>query len=268
MADDPYARLGVTRTDTLATVRQAYRRAVQRWHPDRHPHDPQAQERFVAIQAAYRLLTDATARARYDQQEARVTAPLTPDVARWRDWRPSLWRTALPFAPGDRAHARLTVPLASVMEARTWVVEARVATTCTVCLGRRPGCPRCGGSGQRFVQRQFQVHVPAGTPEGQVLCLRGQGHDGPYFSEPGDVWVSVQWQKAGRWHWRHDRLESHQRGSARLHAQGGRLRVQAPEGQWGTVAVPPCPRHTWIRVPHLGLPDAQGTRAPAWICLR
>ena len=54
---DPYAVLGVSRQAGLDEVRQAYRRAALRYHPDSRPPDPAAAERtFHAICEAYRTI--------------------------------------------------------------------------------------------------------------------------------------------------------------------------------------------------------------------
>lgn len=46
-------------------IRAAYRRFAKQYHPDINP-DPDANERFIAIQQAYETLIDPDARARYD----------------------------------------------------------------------------------------------------------------------------------------------------------------------------------------------------------
>lgn len=53
---DPYATLGVSATATDAEVRAAYRRAVQREHPDHNRGTPESARRFEAIQEAYALI--------------------------------------------------------------------------------------------------------------------------------------------------------------------------------------------------------------------
>jgi hypothetical protein len=50
---DPYAVLGIARAATDAEVRTAYRRAVQRTHPDHNGGSPEAARRFEAVQEAY-----------------------------------------------------------------------------------------------------------------------------------------------------------------------------------------------------------------------
>jgi curved DNA-binding protein CbpA len=50
---DPYETLGVASTVTDAELRAAYRRAVQRHHPDHNGGSPESARRFEEIQEAY-----------------------------------------------------------------------------------------------------------------------------------------------------------------------------------------------------------------------
>jgi hypothetical protein len=64
---DLYAELGVHRTASPEQIRGAYRDLAPRFHPDRHPGDALAEDRFKRISAAYAVLVDPISRARYDQ---------------------------------------------------------------------------------------------------------------------------------------------------------------------------------------------------------
>jgi curved DNA-binding protein CbpA len=64
---DPYRVLGVDASASRHEIARAYRRAVQRAHPDAQPADPQAAARFRELTEAYDLLTDPARRAAYDR---------------------------------------------------------------------------------------------------------------------------------------------------------------------------------------------------------
>jgi curved DNA-binding protein CbpA len=55
-ASDPYAVLGVSPGASDAEIRAAYRRAVQREHPDHNGGSPESARRFEAVQEAYALI--------------------------------------------------------------------------------------------------------------------------------------------------------------------------------------------------------------------
>jgi hypothetical protein len=63
---DYYSILGVPRDAGLAQIKNAYRKVARECHPDLHPNDPGAEERFKAAQEAYAVLSNAAKRAVYD----------------------------------------------------------------------------------------------------------------------------------------------------------------------------------------------------------
>ena len=64
---DYYKVLDVPRTATEAEIKKAYRRLAMKYHPDRNPHDAEAEERFKEAKEACEVLTDEHKRAAYDQ---------------------------------------------------------------------------------------------------------------------------------------------------------------------------------------------------------
>lgn len=64
---DYYSILGVTQNCSEEQIRKNYRKLAMRFHPDRNPDDPTAEERFKEIAEAYGVLTDSRKRREYDQ---------------------------------------------------------------------------------------------------------------------------------------------------------------------------------------------------------
>ena len=64
---DLYAVLGVSLTATPEDIKQAYRKLAMRFHPDRNPENPDAEERFQGIKEAYEILSDPEKRRTYDE---------------------------------------------------------------------------------------------------------------------------------------------------------------------------------------------------------
>jgi DnaJ-class molecular chaperone len=64
---DYYGLLELPPTASEEDIRKAYRRLALRWHPDRNPGNPEAEERFKAISEAYAVLIDPGKRRDYDR---------------------------------------------------------------------------------------------------------------------------------------------------------------------------------------------------------
>lgn len=70
-----YDILGVDRSASAEEIRKAYRRLAVRHHPDKNPGDPEAENRFKELSAAYEVLRDADKRREYDQLLDRGSRP-------------------------------------------------------------------------------------------------------------------------------------------------------------------------------------------------
>ncbi len=64
---DYYEVLGVSRSATKAEIKKAYRKIAIKFHPDKNPEDPNAEEKFKEAAEAYEVLSDDDKRQRYDR---------------------------------------------------------------------------------------------------------------------------------------------------------------------------------------------------------
>jgi molecular chaperone DnaJ len=64
---DYYEVLGVSKNASEAELKKAYRRAAQKYHPDRNPDDEEAEHKFKECKEAYEILSNSQKRAAYDQ---------------------------------------------------------------------------------------------------------------------------------------------------------------------------------------------------------
>jgi molecular chaperone DnaJ len=71
---DLYAVLGVAEDADTKALSRAYRKLARELHPDTHPDDPAAAERFKDVTAAYDVLGDSTKRAEYGRSPTMAPA--------------------------------------------------------------------------------------------------------------------------------------------------------------------------------------------------
>ncbi|HUX64705.1 molecular chaperone DnaJ [Sulfuricella sp.] len=64
---DYYEILGVNKDANDDEIKKAYRKLAMKFHPDRNPDNPKAEEHFKEAKEAYEMLSDASKRSAYDQ---------------------------------------------------------------------------------------------------------------------------------------------------------------------------------------------------------
>lgn len=64
---DYYEVLGVSKGASADEIKKAYRKKAIKYHPDKNPDNPEAEDKFKEAAEAYEILSDDNKRARYDQ---------------------------------------------------------------------------------------------------------------------------------------------------------------------------------------------------------
>lgn len=67
---DYYEILNLSESATLEDIKRSFRRLARDCHPDLHPNDAKAAERFRLLREAYEVLSDSVRRNRYDRRRA------------------------------------------------------------------------------------------------------------------------------------------------------------------------------------------------------
>ncbi|HQS57558.1 MAG: molecular chaperone DnaJ [Gallionellales bacterium 35-53-114] len=170
---DYYEVLGVNKDATAEEIKKAYRKLAMKFHPDRNPDNPKAEEQFKEAKEAYETLSDDQQRAAYDQYGHAGT-----DGSRgggghgaggfdFGDIFGDIFGGA---GRGGRSQAQRGADLRYNMEitleeaARGATKQVRIPTLdeCDTChgSGAKPGttpttCQTCGGHGQVRMQQGF-----------------------------------------------------------------------------------------------------------------
>jgi DnaJ-class molecular chaperone len=187
---DPYEVLGVPRTATADTIKQAYRKLAKQLHPDLHPNDKAIETKFKEVSAAHDLLSDTVKRGRFDRGEIDASGAERPNSRYYKAYagRGEGGRSS-PFDADDifemfnedirRRNSEREAPRRRGADVNYSLSVDFIAAS--------------AGTKRRLTLpdgRTLDVTIPPGTLEGTVLRLRGQGQPGA--AGAGDALIEIQ----------------------------------------------------------------------------
>ena len=204
--NDPYKTLGVAKTASEAEIKKAFRNLAKKHHPDAHPGDEKAKQRFQEISSAYDVVGDKDKRAKFDAGE--IDASGNP---RGFDPRAQGFRGS-PFGGGQGGDRDFHFSWGQGEEQPGFSAEDIFAD---ILGGRRGGGARAarpgrgedfqiavtvsfaeaiqGGTRRIILQNgeQIDVKIPAGLREGQQIRVKGRGGAGRNGGPNGDILIQA-----------------------------------------------------------------------------
>ena len=203
---DPYKVLGVDRKASQEEIKKAYRKLARTYHPDLHPGDKTAEERFKEIGQAHDTLSDPEKRKAYDRGGASAFNPFGgggaprpgggggpagtfTDAGGFSDILSNLFggggaagggRAQRPRAERGRdLEAQVTVSFKQAVEGAQVSLTVPTSSMCATChgTGAKPGtapkvCPRCQGRGvESQGQGLFSISQPCSQCQGSGTII-------------------------------------------------------------------------------------------------
>jgi molecular chaperone DnaJ len=171
---DYYEVLGVNRDASDEEIKKAYRKLAMKWHPDRNPDNPKAEEHFKEAKQAYEILSDSGKRAAYDQYghagvDASAGAGPGAGFGNFSDAFGDIFgdifgggRTRSNVYRGADLRYNLEISLEEAARGTETRIRIPALEECKTCggSGAKPGtspttCTTCGGHGQVRMQQGF-----------------------------------------------------------------------------------------------------------------
>ena len=204
---DYYESLGLQKGAGEDEIKKAYRKLAKEYHPDLHPGDKAAEEKFKEIGEAYEVLSDPDKRARYDQFGHAAFDPNAGyggggysggfgDMGDLGDILGSIFGGGFGFGgsarqrSGPRRGDDLRVRLSISFEEAAFGCKKDINVTrienCDDCIGtgcakgtKPEPCPECNGTGTVAQQQR----TPFGVMQTQTTC-RKCGGAGKFILNP------------------------------------------------------------------------------------
>jgi DnaJ-class molecular chaperone len=279
MSRSLYDELGVSRNASEEEITRAFRKLAKAYHPDLHPGDKKAEEKFKRISAAYEILSDKTKRARYDRGE--IDEEGRERVFAGGGFRPGAGAGETRFEFGGPGGINFEEILGDLFGARRRSGRAggpfagggpfgggsfaggfggfgggvgedlKVTTEVDFTTAARGGTRRVilpDGSA-------VDVTIPAGTADGTVLRLKGKGRPGP--AGPGDALVEVKVAPHPRFERKGLDVVVDQPVPLAIAVRGGKVRVPTLDGEVALTVPPRTSSGTMLRLKGKGIKDAR-----------
>ena len=175
---DYYEVLGVGKTAQIDDIKKAYRKLALKYHPDKNPNNPAAEEKFKEAAEAYSVLSDDEKRARYDRYGHQAVGGGGFDPSQFADFGDILGdlfgfgdffgtsrRRGTRPARGNDLRFDLEIEFMDAVQGKEVTLDVPRTITCTTCsgTGAKAGtqpvtCSGCAGRGQiRYSQGFFAV---------------------------------------------------------------------------------------------------------------
>ncbi len=188
---DYYEVLGVSRTASADEIKKAYRRLARKHHPDVNPTDKTADGRFKELNEANAVLSDPEKRARYDEVGANQHAG--------SDFRPPPgWQAARPDAGTRAGDQDFSDFFEGLFGGRRGAAGFNMAGT-DIDVEIMLSLEAAHGGGRHTLKLRkpdgpvtLEVTIPAGTREGTIIRLAGQGEPGRGKGPAGDLLLHVR----------------------------------------------------------------------------
>ena len=223
MSKSLYETLGISESASADEIKKTYRKLARKYHPDINK-DPEAQDKFKEINAAYEVLSDSEKKAQYDQFGDQMFGGQNfHDFARGQGANVDLdeiLRQMFGSGGGFGGAGGFGGFGGSGFGAPDLDIQSRITVPfSTSVLGGKHQVTT--GEGEKF-----DIKIPAGIKTGETLRVRGKGKS--YQGQRGDLLIQVEVASSTEYERKGDDLYKKIEVSLKLALFGGKISVSTP----------------------------------------
>lgn len=249
-----YEILNVSPQASKQEIKSQYKKLVKMYHPDVNS-TLEAEQIFKEINRAAEILLDDEKRKSYDSLRAtNKTIYKKPnvnpnasqygfyDIFKKQEKKKEVKKEAKKPIKGADITINVEIDYTEALLGTKRSVNISRNTICPKCEGHKfansQKCPYCDGLGEKTVNKKITVKIPKGLKNGAKLRIKGEGKEGKYGGENGNLYVIVNIEKNDEFKIKNDIVYSEVQISPYMAILGGNVKVSTLWGE-ATIKIPP-----------------------------
>ncbi|MCZ7603919.1 MAG: DnaJ C-terminal domain-containing protein [Melioribacteraceae bacterium] len=281
---DYYKILGVDKNASQDDIKKAYRKLALKYHPDRNPDNKVAEEKFKEVTEAHEVLSDPEKRKKYDTLGSN-----------WKQYERAGFNQGNPFAgfgnQGGRSYQfhgdfeDVFKNLGGFSDFFTNFFGGSFDSSFDQRSRQRTSSHKgadvtaelpislydaFNGSEKQIIVngKKIKIKIPKGTHDGKKLRLRGQGQNGNFGSQSGDLYITLKIQEDEIYERDGDDLYQNINVDIKTAILGGEKTITTIDGKKINIKIKEgSDSGKLLRVPGHGMINSSGDRGDLYIRL-
>ena len=264
-----YEILGVSPNATKNEIKNQYKKLVKMYHPDVNS-SLEAEEMFKEINRASEILLDDVKRKNYDSLRM-VNLNINKNIYKnsssysfndiFKKKKQEKKQEKPKNKPKNGADITINIEIdyTEALLGTKRSVNITKSVVCPKCQGYKfannQQCPYCNGVGEKIENRKITVTIPKGIKEGAKLRLKGEGQEGQFGGNNGNLYIIVNIEKNEELKIKDGIVYHEAQISPYMAVLGGNIKVPTLWGE-ATIKIPPLTKaHQSFKLIDVGVLD-------------
>lgn len=260
---DYYKILGLeTNKVTAEEIKIAYREQAKKYHPDVNIGNKNAEERFKDINEAYRVLSEANSKRKYDRMWNNYVGKRKVKYEESNRGKTSIFSDFFNIFFGSLDNKRVEAKTSASKNAKAPKKGENIDTQINVSIDEA-----FKGSDKKIslrtvngTMKNFDVKIPAGIQNNEKIRLVGQGKKGEHGGRNGDLFIKIKIDDDQKFKLIGYDLYTNLLITPWEAALGTKASVSSIDGDVNVIVPKGTQSGELIRIPNKGYKDGKGSR--------